>query len=242
MPPIRRERIDKEKEEKELGKRLKENLSQDEADQIKTRRRELKFEIENLKKREPVEREPRIHEQQKLNIEIENLVSQLQKNGINIEASKPPKTKSDGPPVISVTCEIEPEVARNILEFFDSEAGRKILKQLKHLGISPKGGKTESMGERTLQHLAGKTFVLTGSLPTLSRDEASACVREAGGNVTASVSKNTDYLLAGEEAGSKLDKAKELGVKILTEKEFLEMLGLKAKSETKDKQTQKELL
>jgi DNA ligase (NAD+) len=242
MPPIRRERIDKEKEDEALGKRLKENLPQDEVDQIKSRRRELKSEIENLKKRELAEREPRIHEQQKLNIEIENLISRLQKNGINIEASKPPKTKSDGPPVISVTCEIEPEVARNILEFFDSEAGRKILKQLKHLGISPKGGKAESMGERTSQHLAGKTFVLTGSLPTLSRDEASALIREAGGNVTGSVSKNTDFLLAGEEAGSKLDKAMELGVKILTEKEFLDILGSKPKSETKDKQPQKELL
>jgi DNA ligase (NAD+) len=83
--------------------------------------------------------------------------------------------------------------------------------------------------------------VLTGSLPTLSRDEASALVRDAGGNVTNSVSKNTDFLLAGEESGSKLDKAKELNVKILTEKEFLEMLGTKPKSETKDKQPQKEL-
>ena len=73
----------------------------------------------------------------------------------------------------------------------------------------------------------GKTFVLTGTLPSLSRDEASALIRDAGGNVTGSVSKNTNYLLAGEEAGSKLDKAKELGVKILTEKEFMEMLGKK---------------
>ena len=67
-------------------------------------------------------------------------------------------------------------------------------------------------------------------------------IREAGGNVTSSVSKNTDFLLAGEEAGSKLDKAKELGVKILTEKEFLDMLGSKPKSQTTDEQTQKELL
>jgi DNA ligase (NAD+) len=241
MPPIRRERIDKEKEDEALGNRLKENLPQDEVDKIKSRRRELKSEIENLKKREPAEREPRIHEQQKLNIEIENLVSQLQKNGIKIEAHKPTKTKSDGPPVISVTCEIEPEVARNILEFFDSEAGRKILKQLKHLGISPKGGKTEPLGEGILQHLAGKTFVLTGTLPTLSRDEASALIRDAGGSVTGSVSKNTDFLLAGEEPGSKLDKAKELGVKILTEKEFLEMFGSKLQPDRKAKKPQKEL-
>ncbi len=68
---------------------------------------------------------------------------------------------------------------------------------------------------------AGKTFVLTGTLPTLSRDEASALIREAGGNVTGSVSKNTDYVLAGESAGSKLDKARELGVEILTEEPIL---------------------
>jgi DNA ligase (NAD+) len=85
------------------------------------------------------------------------------------------------------------------------------------------------------------TFVLTGSLPTISRDEVSALIRDAGGNVTGSVSKNTDYLLAGEEAGSKLDKAKELGVKILSEKEFLDMLGSTPKPRTKDKQAQKEL-
>jgi DNA ligase (NAD+) len=63
----------------------------------------------------------------------------------------------------------------------------------------------------------------------LSREEASTLIRDAGGNVTGSVSKNTDFLLTGEEAGSKLDKAKELGVKILLEKEFLGMLGQKPK-------------
>jgi DNA ligase (NAD+) len=67
----------------------------------------------------------------------------------------------------------------------------------------------------------------------LSRDEASALIRDAGGNVTGSVSKNTDYLLAGEEAGSKLDKAKELGVKILSEKEFLDLLCSKPKPNQK---------
>ncbi|MGN6642647.1 MAG: BRCT domain-containing protein, partial [Verrucomicrobiota bacterium] len=72
--------------------------------------------------------------------------------------------------------------------------------------------------------LAGKTFVLTGTLPSLSRDEASALIRNAGGSVTGSVSKNTDFLLAGESAGSKLEKAKELGVKILSEKDFMDLL------------------
>ena len=68
---------------------------------------------------------------------------------------------------------------------------------------------------------AGKTFVLTGTLPTLTREEATAKIEAAGGKTSGSVSKKTDYVLAGEEAGSKLDKAKELGVKILDEAEFL---------------------
>lgn len=71
----------------------------------------------------------------------------------------------------------------------------------------------------------GKTFVLTGTLPTMSRDEAKAKIKSLGGDVTGSVSKNTDYVLAGEEAGSKLDKAQELGVKVISEDEFLKMVG-----------------
>jgi DNA ligase (NAD+) len=70
---------------------------------------------------------------------------------------------------------------------------------------------------------AGKTFVLTGTLPTLTREEATAKIEAAGGKVSGSVSKKTDFVLAGAEAGSKLDKAKDLGVKILSEAEFLEM-------------------
>ena len=70
---------------------------------------------------------------------------------------------------------------------------------------------------------AGKTFVLTGTLPNMSREEASAKIESLGGKVSGSVSGNTDFVLAGEEAGSKLDKAQKLGVKIIDEKEFLKM-------------------
>jgi DNA ligase (NAD+) len=115
---------------------------------------------------------------------------------------------------------------------------------MQKLHIAPKG-KTEISvsGVRSQTGLlAGKTFVLTGTLPTLSRDEASALIREAGGNVTGSVSKNTDFLLAGEEAGSKLDKAKELGVKILTEKDFLELLGSHSPPAKTNEKKQTELL
>jgi DNA ligase (NAD+) len=72
--------------------------------------------------------------------------------------------------------------------------------------------------------LAGKTFVLTGSLPTLTRDEAKALIRKAGGNISSAVSQETDFVVAGEEAGSKLDKATQLGIKVINEQEFVHML------------------
>jgi DNA ligase (NAD+) len=72
--------------------------------------------------------------------------------------------------------------------------------------------------------LAGKTFVLTGTLPSMTREEATQQIEALGGNVTGSVSKKTDYVLAGDEPGSKFDKAKELGVKIIDEIEFRKML------------------
>jgi DNA ligase (NAD+) len=72
---------------------------------------------------------------------------------------------------------------------------------------------------------AGKTFVLTGTLPTLTRDEAAAMIEAAGGKVSGSVSKKTSYVLAGEEAGSKLEKAQQLGVPVLDEAEFRRMLA-----------------
>jgi DNA ligase (NAD+) len=128
--------------------------------------------------------------------------------------------------------ELGPIVAESTLDFFGSKTGKRILSRLRDLEIWPQGGLAHSTLEK-VQVLAGKTFVLTGSLPTLSRDEASALIRDAGGNVTGSVSKNTDFLLAGEEAGSKLNKAKELGIKILTEKDFLALLGSKPKQSQK---------
>jgi DNA ligase (NAD+) len=136
------------------------------------------------------------------------------------------------------------KVAKNIVDFFASKAGQKVLSRLQRLGINPKTGLKagETLVPSDKLPFDGKTFVLTGSLASMTRDNATDEVRMRGGSVVGSVISNTNFVVAGEEAGSKLDKAKELGVKILTEKEFLEMLGLKAKSETKDKQTQKELL
>ncbi|MGO8836827.1 MAG: NAD-dependent DNA ligase LigA [Limisphaerales bacterium] len=111
--------------------------------------------------------------------------------------------------------------AENVLVYFKSKLGKDLLNKLHELQIHPiSSSKATAQGK-----FFGKTFVLTGTLPNLSRDEASALIREAGGNVTGSVSKNTDFLLAGDEVGSKLSKAKELGVGIISEKEFLDLLG-----------------
>ena len=83
----------------------------------------------------------------------------------------------------------------------------------------------EAKAERaTDDRFAGKTFVLTGTLPTMTRDEASAKIKAAGGKTSGSVSKKTDYVLAGEEAGSKLTRARELGVTVIDEETFLKML------------------
>jgi DNA ligase (NAD+) len=76
----------------------------------------------------------------------------------------------------------------------------------------------------TGNNLAGKTFVLTGTLPTLSRNEAKKMIEDAGGKASSSVSKKTDYVVAGEDAGSKLTKAQELGVTVITEQELMELL------------------
>ena len=217
MGPIRRERIDKEK------------LLESETDG--TKRQRLKIEIELLSRKEKEEWRQRIQEQNKVNEQIEELVKRLQKAGVVLKVEKKEKVKRGSrelaPPILEVTADIELDGARNLLRFFETPVGKNILKRLDALGIHPTGTAKKPQTEALL--LAGKTFVLTGTLPTLSRDEASALIRDAGGNVTGSVSKNTDFLLAGEEAGSKLEKAKELGIKILTEKEFLELLGTKVK-------------
>jgi DNA ligase (NAD+) len=83
----------------------------------------------------------------------------------------------------------------------------------------------ESGKKKLERKLEGKTFVLTGTLQGMSRDEAKAKIRELGGDVSSSVSKETDFVVAGEATGSKYDKAVELGVKILSEEEFLKILG-----------------
>ena len=123
-----------------------------------------------------------------------------------------------------IVTEVGPVVAQSILNFFASASGRKILQRLKQLEIQPKSEKVSGKKVAALA-LAGKTFVLTGTLPSMTREEATGKIEALGGHVSGSVSKKTDYVLAGAEPGSKIGKAKQLGIRILDEMEFRQMLA-----------------
>lgn len=110
-------------------------------------------------------------------------------------------------------------IAQSIYDFFHEERNVKMIEELKELGVNPVS-KVKPKSDK----LAGKTFVLTGTLQNMTRDEASAIIKSHGGKTSSSVSKKTSYVLAGENAGSKLEKAQNLGVIILTEDDFLEMI------------------
>jgi DNA ligase (NAD+) len=115
--------------------------------------------------------------------------------------------------------EVGPRIAESIVEFFSNAANRKLVDRLGEAGLTFKGKKKER-GTK----LAGKTFVLTGTLAHFARDEAKKMIEDAGGKVTGSVSKKTDYVVAGADAGSKLDKAKELGVAVIGEDQMQALL------------------
>jgi DNA ligase (NAD+) len=116
--------------------------------------------------------------------------------------------------------EVGPRIAESIVEFFSIAANRKLVGGLREAGLTLTGQKKQR-GTK----LAGKTFVLTGTLAHFTRDEAKKMIEDAGGKVTGSVSKKTDYVVAGADAGSKLDKAKELGVAVIDEKEMEKIVG-----------------
>ena len=121
--------------------------------------------------------------------------------------------------------DIGPVVAEDIREFFDESRNQKIVGQLLKHGIkwpAPTAGRSEH------QPLAGKTFVLTGTLPTLGRADAEALIRKAGGKVTSSVTKKTSYVVAGDSAGSKLERALELSVPVIDEADLRRMTSLES--------------
>ena len=110
-------------------------------------------------------------------------------------------------------------MAKSLIEYFSLPQSKKLIEKLKEHGVL-----MEAEKKVVSDKLHGFTFVLTGTLPTMSRDEASAIIIASGGKVASSVSKKTDYVLAGEKAGSKLNKAESLGIKIIDENEFMEMV------------------
>jgi DNA ligase (NAD+) len=133
------------------------------------------------------------------------------------------RSKSKAAKDRGIVTEVGPVVAESVLDFFASPTGQQILRRMREFGIRPKSEKVSAKKTAELP-LSGKTFVLTGTLPSMTRDEATEKIEALGAHVTGSVSKKTDYVLAGAEPGSKFDKAKELGVKIIDEAQFRKML------------------
>jgi len=126
--------------------------------------------------------------------------------------------KADYETLISID-DIGQKVAGSIIDFFKDNSNILLIEKLKSANVN-----MQSLEKIIDERFKGKTFVLTGTLPTLKRDEASKIIESFGGKTSSSVSKKTDYVLLGEEAGSKLEKAKTLGINIISEEEFMEMI------------------
>jgi DNA ligase (NAD+) len=127
------------------------------------------------------------------------------------------------PEAIASIFGIGEEIAQSIYEWFRKEANQNLVQRLQVSGLQ-----FVSKSDRAIAinpNIAGKIFVVTGTLPTLKRDEAKDLIKSAGGKVTDSVSKKTNYLVVGEEAGSKLDKAQSLGVPCLSEDDLLKLIN-----------------
>ncbi|MDN5292861.1 MAG: ligase [Eubacteriales bacterium] len=127
--------------------------------------------------------------------------------------------------------EVGPKMAASIVAFFAREENRRLIERLRQAGVRM----TEEETAAGDQPLAGKTFVLTGTLSSLTRREAGELIEKLGGKVTNSVSKNTDYVVVGENPGSKYDKALALGITLLTEEEFLAMVGYPSSRQKEEK-------
>jgi DNA ligase (NAD+) len=117
---------------------------------------------------------------------------------------------------------IGPEVAHSVAHFFRSKAGARAIDRLIDAGVRMDQPKRKMAADGPL---AGKTVVITGTLESMGRKEAQDLVKQLGGHPAGSVSKKTDLVVAGDSPGSKLDKAKELGVKVVSEREFLKLIG-----------------
>ena len=160
----------------------------------------------------PEEREQRAARYEEIKDQISEIETRLEQSGAK-----------------SKMAEVGPVVAGSVLDFFSSPYGLETLQRLNKLGIHPQSETPAkaAQSDKSTRAIAGKSFVLTGTLATMTRDQAADIIRTLGGNVVSAVSKNTDYLVVGENAGSKLEKARELGIRILSEKDFLSLAQIK---------------
>jgi len=117
--------------------------------------------------------------------------------------------------------QIGPRMAESVYSYFRNVTNRAVVDELLAAGVKPQKPKKARVSDK----LAGKTIVVTGGLENFTRQQVEQAIRQAGGKPSSSVSKKTDFVLAGKEPGSKLDQARQLGVKVIDEKQFLEMLG-----------------
>lgn len=171
------------------------------------------------------ERDRRRDEYERLKGEIRDLGDRLAELGAAEANARWTQLRQKGSSAVpEYVTRIEYGAAGALTAYLQSETGRRTLERLGQLGIHPKTERAAAGSGSASGSIAGKTWVLTGTLPTLGRDEASEMIRQAGGKVASSVSRNTDCLLAGESAGSKLDKARELGVAIVDEAAFLKLV------------------
>jgi DNA ligase (NAD+) len=194
---------------------------------------DLQQEVEQIISKNPALKLKADHQRKQFEAEIARLRPELKNLEDNKSAANSQsrsslknkiKTRENRLLTAGLSEEIGPVVASSIVDFFSSNSGKKILKRLHELGIRPiENDENQIIAGARASPFLGKTFVLTGTLPTLTREEATAKIEALGGKVSGSVSKKTDFVLAGEEAGSKLTKAQELGVKILNEAEFLKL-------------------
>jgi DNA ligase (NAD+) len=122
--------------------------------------------------------------------------------------------------------EIGPEIASGLESFFREEHNRRVIARMQELGVQIIPAREASAGPRPLE---GKTFVFTGGLSRFTRDEAKQRVEHLGGRAASSVSKKTDYVVTGTDPGSKLDEARKLGVRVLSEEDFAELVGLRSR-------------
>lgn len=117
--------------------------------------------------------------------------------------------------------QIGPRIAQSVARFFRDERNLGVIEKLNKAGVTLE---VKEHKKRAREELAGKTFVLTGALTNFTREEAKSMIEEQGGNVSSSVSKKTDYVIVGAEPGSKYDKARALGIKTLSEEEFIKLV------------------